>query len=294
MKFLVIGDLMIDRYLMGKMTRISAEAPVPIVDVVVQYDVLGGAANCARNLSTLTGPNIVDIAGYVGEDNDGSIILDLLHKNGINFLGWETSIKPTILKERIFAGNQQVLRMDIEEKEELMFDEALFSSFNYDSYDYIIVSDYAKGTVTRKMMDYLAPYAFKMIIDPKPENWSHYPPGVLLVTPNEFEHSKMLYRQPELPQHILVTKGKNGMTLHTDQWSKDIKTKDVENCEVMGAGDTVSATMAYTLALTGYNMVDCATIANECARYVVSQPGTAVVPQNVYQNILSSFNGEDL
>jgi bifunctional ADP-heptose synthase (sugar kinase/adenylyltransferase) len=123
-----------------------------------------------------------------------------------------------------------------------------------------------------------------MIIDPKPENWALYPSGVLLMTPNESENRQMRFVQPELPQHILVTKGKKGMTLHTDQWSKDIESKDVPNCEVIGAGDTVSATMAISLS-RGVDIVRAAKISNACAGYVVSQPSTAVVPKEVYEDI---------
>lgn len=295
MKFLVIGDLMIDRYVMGDVKRISAEAPVPVVDVKMVYDVLGGAANCASNITSLAGPDSVDIVGYLGDDNDGRIVQKLLDDEKINFRGWTTATKPTIIKERIFATGQQLIRADIEDKNDMMFDRAMWSDINFaEGYDYIIVSDYAKGTVNRELMDYLAPYAYKMIIDPKPENWACYPPGVLLVTPNEYEHKSMRYREPELPKYILVTKGRNGMTLHTDQWSQDIKGEDVENCEVIGAGDTVAATIAVVLAEHGYSMYDCASIANECARYVVTQKGTSVVPRTVYDNVISTFNGEDL
>lgn len=294
MKFLVIGDLMIDRYIMGEVNRISAEAPVPVVDVKVQYDVLGGAANCASNITSLAGPDSVDIIGYVGYDNDGLIVQKLLDDENIIFQGWLTSSKPTIIKERMFAAGHQLIRADIEDKQDMMFDRALWASLDYDRYDYIVISDYAKGTVNRELMDYLAPYAHKTIIDPKPENWACYPPGVLLVTPNEYEHSQMRWRQPELPLYILVTKGKNGMTLYADEWSLDIEGKDLDNCEVIGAGDTVVATIAVALAEYGYNMLDCCTIANECARYVVTQKGTSVVPRNVYDNIVSTYNGEDL
>lgn len=290
MKFLVVGDIMIDRYLIGEVDRISPEAPVPIVDVKFQYDVLGGAANCARNISTITGKDTVDIAGHFNpSDEAGKEVEKLLKKEGIYF--WLMGIntyKPTTLKERIFSGNQQLLRIDIENKEEIFFDNKpehpFFIKLKPEQYDYIIVSDYAKGVVTKSVMEWLAPYANKMIIDPKPENWALYPSGVLLMTPNESENRQMRFVQPELPQHILVTKGKKGMTLHTDQWSKDIESKDVPNCEVIGAGDTVSATMAISLS-RGVDIVRAAKISNACAGYVVSQPSTAVVPKEVYEDI---------
>jgi len=151
MKYLVIGDIMIDRYIMGEATKISPEAPVPIIDMRVSYDTLGGAANCARNIVSLENhPGCVDIIGYLGDDADGRCALAMLQNEGINFKGWRTSTKPTIVKERIFAGNQQMIRVDIEDKSEMPFDRPLFYNLDMDSYDYIIVSDYAKGVLAGK------------------------------------------------------------------------------------------------------------------------------------------------
>lgn len=289
MKFLVIGDLMVDRYLISNVEKISQEAPVVIANVKFQYDVLGGAANCARNISTITGKDTVDVAGHVNmHDEAGGVLRDLLKNEGIYFyfMGSNTH-KPTTIKERVFADHQQLIRIDIEDKEEIFFDNEpehdFFIKLDPKKYDYIIISDYAKGVVTRSLMDWLAPYANKMIIDPKPENWSKYPSGVLLSTPNKKEHHEMRYVQ-EMPQYILVTKGKEGMTLHSDQWSKDIESKDVPNCEVIGAGDTVAATIAISLS-RGVDIIRAAKIANACAGYVVSQPSTAVVPKEVYEDI---------
>lgn len=292
MKFLVIGDIMIDRYLVADVNRISPEAPVAIADVKFQYDVLGGAANCARNISTITGEGTVHLLGYFNYDDEaGREVKKLLMEAGI-YYHHLNSMKPTILKERIFASHQQLLRVDVEEKSNIFFDkEMIAKEIDLDMFDYIVVSDYAKGVATRELLEWVAPYANKIIIDPKPENWSIYPSGVLLFTPNEHEHHKMQYVQPEMPQYILVTKGKEGMTLHADQWSKDIKSKDVPNCEVIGAGDTVSATIAISLA-RGADMVRAAKIANACAGYVVSQQGTAVVPKAVYEDIFEQWMRE--
>lgn len=290
MKFLVIGDIMIDRYLIGEVNRISPEAPVQIVDVKYQYDVLGGAANCARNISTITGKDTVEIAGAFGQDEAGEIVQKLLKEEGIDFW-YMPNNKPTTVKERIFASNQQLLRIDLEDREEIEFYNECTTSIDpthekLNECDYIIVSDYAKGVVTQKLMDWIGAYSNKIIIDPKPENCHLYPSCVLLVTPNESEYKQMnrCWRNPDLPQHILITRGKNGMELQTDQWSKIIESKDVPNCEVMGAGDTVAAMMAISLQ-RGVDIVRAAKIANACAGYVVSQPGTAVVPKEVYENI---------
>jgi len=299
MRFLVIGDIMIDRYTVGEVNRLSPEAPVQIVDVKYQYDVLGGAANCARNIATITGENTVDILGYFDPmDDAGMKVQEFLKKDGIYFYLMATHYsKPTTIKERFFACNQQLLRVDTENKEEVPFDnepeKSFFIQLNLEQYDYIIISDYAKGVVTQNLMNYLAPYKDKIIIDPKPENWGKYPSGPLLVTPNIHEHNKMLYPQPFDPQHILVTKGKDGMSLHSrlsynSQETKDIKSNTVQNSEVIGAGDTVSAIMAICLRM-GFTMYASARIANECAGYVVSQPGTAIVPKNVFERIVHPY-----
>jgi len=118
-----------------------------------------------------------------------------------------------------------------------------------------------------------------------------YPAEPLLMTPNKHEHMTMRYKQP-LPLFTLVTEGEDGMTLHTDQWSKGIPTETVQG-EVIGAGDTVTSTMAVCLQM-GYSMIDSAKIANECAGYVVSKSGTATITREVFDNILSKFNGENL
>lgn len=290
MKFLVIGDIMIDRYLVGEVNRISPEAPVVVTDVKFQYDVLGGAGNCARNISTITGKDTVDVACHFNlQDEAGQTVRNMLVKEGIHFwLMGSNQYKPTTIKERVFADHQQLIRIDVEDKEDIIFnsgeEQINLTHEKLDEYDYIIISDYAKGVVTHKLMDWVGAYANKMIIDPKPENWAMYPSGVLLFTPNKMEAREMRYVQPHDPQHILVTEGKKGMTLQWDNYEKTIEAVDVENSEVIGAGDTVAATMAVSLQ-RGVDMVTAAKIANACAGYVVSQEGTAVVPKDVYENI---------
>lgn len=287
MKFLVIGDIMIDRYVIGKVNRISPEAPVQIVDMKFQYDALGGAANCARNISTITGEGTVDIAGSVGTDEAGGIAVKLLKAEGIKYLPMSLfNDKPTIIKERIFADNQQLIRIDIEDKHDIEFNPNALTHEMLEKYDIIIVSDYAKGVVTQALMDWIGAYKDKIVVDPKPENWSLYP-EVLLVTPNEKEFHKMRWRNTFLPEYILVTKGKEGMVLHefrNNDKITEIKSVDVPNSEVIGAGDTVTSIMAICLQ-RGVDMINSAKIANECAAYSVSQKGTVVVPKNIFENI---------
>jgi D-glycero-beta-D-manno-heptose-7-phosphate kinase len=285
MKFLVIGDLMLDRYSIGEVNRISPEAPVPIVNIKYQYDVLGGAANCARNISTITGKETVDIMGFFNpNDEAGKEIHDLLIEEGIYFYVMDFN-RPTTLKERIFAGNQQLIRIDTEFKDTIPFDSSInFKKIKLYEYDYIVVSDYAKGVVSKDLMDFISPFSYKTIIDPKPVNSLLYPSNSLLITPNEHEHEKMRYKDPK---YILVTRGKNGMSLYScnnnDNCEVDsIKINNV--VDVIGAGDTVTAIMAICFQ-RGCDVIVSSKIANRCAAYVVSQSGTSVCPKDVFELI---------
>lgn len=293
MKFLVIGDLMIDRYIIGKVNRISPEAPVPIVDVKYQYDVLGGASNCAKNISAITGEGTVDIAGAFGQDEAGEVVQKLLKKDGIK-LWYMSNDHPTTIKERVFADNQQLIRLDLEDTNEIPFyhEKTHHIALTHEilnEYDMIIVSDYAKGVVSKKLMDWIGVYKDKIIIDPKPENSHLYPEGVLLYTPNEREYNQIVLRGVELPQYILITKGDKGSTLMKRTVSgldvvEHIKAEEIEKGEVIGAGDTITAIMAICLQ-RGVDMLRSSKIANKCAAYVVSQKGTATVPKNVFEDI---------
>lgn len=301
MKYLIIGDIMIDRYVIGEVNKISQEAPIPIIDVKYQYDVLGGAANCARNIATIAPDAIVDIIGYIGKDNDGDLALSMLDEEVINFIGWRTFRKPTIVKERVIVQGQQVVRMDLEDKKAMLFNKDLFDEVALEEYDIIIVSDYAKGTVNRVLMDYLTPFAHKLIIDPKPENWSMYPDSTYLITPNEKEY-RQIVESEKRPRNLLVTKGKEGMslmhfkseTLNEDaHGTYNILTETIPNCEVIGAGDVVVAVIAVTKAITGYDLKNCCIAANECAKWVVTQPGTSVISKDVYENVLAEMRGDN-
>jgi D-beta-D-heptose 7-phosphate kinase/D-beta-D-heptose 1-phosphate adenosyltransferase len=295
-KYVVIGDVMLDRYIMGHVNRISPEAPVPIVDVKLEYGVLGGAANTARNISTIAGGENVTLIGSLGEDEAGIEVRNLLEAENINFMSLYNDMTITTVKQRIFSGDQQLLRFDIDNKEDVQIPLEMIEDVLNEA-DIIIISDYSKGVITRDLMLSIVRFRSKMIIDPKPENWAKYPGGVFLMTPNESEFHSMRFVKPE-PDYMLVTKGKNGMSLIEygreieDRNYKDLVTnitsKEVSNCEVIGAGDTVTAIMAICIA-NGVSMKESAMIANECARYVVSQSGTAVVPIEVFKEVFASY-----
>ena len=283
-KYVVIGDVMLDRYIMGHVNRISPEAPVPVVDVKLEYGVLGGAANTARNISTIVGGENVTLIGSLGEDEAGKEVKKLLETENINFMSLYNDMTITTVKERVFAGNQQLIRFDMDNKEDIEIPFEFIEDVVKEA-DVIVISDYAKGVITRDLMLSLVFFRNKMIIDPKPENWAKYPGGVFLMTPNEHEHNIMRYISPD-PDYKLITKGKNGMLLVSNTWTKEIASKEVSNCEVIGAGDTVTAIMAVCIPMS-VSIEESAKIANECARYVVSQSGTAVVPLEVFKEIFN-------
>ena len=299
-KYVVIGDVMLDRYIMGNVNRISPEAPVPIVDVKLEYGVLGGAANTARNISTIVGGENVTLIGSLGEDEAGKEVRNLLKAENINFMPLYNDMTITTVKERIFGGDQQLLRFDMDNTEdvEIPFE---FIEEVVNEADVIVISDYAKGVITRDLMLSLVFFRSKIIIDPKPENWAKYPGGCFLMTPNESEFHSMRWINPK-PDYCLVTKGKGGMSLidGREKESRDydalvthITSEEVLNCEVIGAGDTVTAIMAICISMS-VSMKESAKIANECARYVVSQVGTAVVPLEVFKDIFDKVRNLEL
>ena len=299
-KYVVIGDVMLDRYIMGNVNRISPEAPVPIVDVKLEYGVLGGAANTARNISTIVGGENVTLIGSLGEDEAGKEVRTLLKEENINFMPLYNDMTITTVKERIFGGDQQLLRFDMDNTEdvEIPFE---FIEEVVNEADVIVISDYAKGVITRDLMLSLVFFRSKIIIDPKPENWAKYPGGCFLMTPNESEFHSMRWINPK-PDYCLVTKGKGGMSLidGREKESRDydalvthITSEEVLNCEVIGAGDTVTAIMAICISMS-VSMKESAKIANECARYVVSQVGTAVVPLEVFKDIFDKVRNLEL
>jgi D-glycero-beta-D-manno-heptose-7-phosphate kinase len=290
-KILVVGDIMLDKYVVGDVSRISPEAPVPIVNVRDEYHTLGGSGNVVRNIRELGAK--VDCLGSVGRDSEGLTIINELERIGAEeliFIGSER----TIVKERIIADHRlvQMLRIDREINETIPAKEVIEVLKNKSKNDYhmIIISDYAKGMVTHELIEYLkenidAP----IIIDPKPENaWMYN--DILMITPNEKEWMEMqLSSRPGLRniQYVLQTMGKKGMKLIEGHQELFIEAEPVDIYNVSGAGDTVVAVMAVCLSM-GIPIEKSAIIANRCAGYVVTQPGTSIVPKSKFNEILNS------
>lgn len=290
-KILVVGDIMLDKYVVGEVNRISPEAPVQIVDVNKEYSTLGGSGNVVRNIREL-GAN-VDCLASIGNDGEGLTIKNKLKEIGVKdltFLGSER----TITKERIIAEHRlvQMLRIDREVKKNVSTKAAinrLKESLN--EYHMIVVSDYAKGMITYELMEYLKEHQnVKIIVDPKPKNGFMYN-GVFMITPNEKEWGSMQASSAYIldkVKYILQTRGSKGMRLIESDETWDIKAEPVDIYNVSGAGDTVVAVMAVCLSI-GWSPLDAANIANKCAGYVITQPGTSVVPKDKFMNIIDNY-----
>jgi len=299
LKILVVGDIMLDRYVVGDVQRISPEAPVPIVYVREQYNTLGGCGNVVRNLRELGVQ--VDCLASVGIDADGETISSELKHIGAKSLLFYGS-KQTTVKERIIADQRkvQMLRIDREDVKSigghLPID--VFVRMCKDDYNMVIVSDYAKGMISHGLMEFLKhEQNADIIVDPKPRNGGIYN-GVFMVTPNEKEWAEMLFSSAYNLNHvkfILETKGNKGMTLidNVNETSEDIEAEDVPVYNVSGAGDTVVAIMATCLSMK-IDPLKSARIANKCAGYVVTQTGTSVVPKNIFTKHVKCVLGNNI
>ncbi len=296
LKILVVGDLILDRYLYGKVERISPEAPVPIVEVEREEVRLGGAGNVSANLADLGVETFV--TGVIGEDMAGENVLELLKGKGIRPL-LVTDSRPTTQKTRIVSLSQQLLRIDREERSpvEGKVLEELVEVVRDGDFDGIIVSDYAKGVVVGKLIDILRERGIFFAVDPRPVNRELYR-GASLMTPNEKELKAMtdpLSRESAEERGIklkealgldtlIVTRGSKGMSLFRDG-IKHFPARAKEVYDVTGAGDTVIAVLtAFYLAEGDWDLA--CEMANLCAGIVVGELGTATVtPEEILREL---------
>ena len=305
-RIMVVGDVMIDQYIWGRVCRVSSEAPVPVVDVTFETLTTGGAANTARNLQAL-GANAA-VMGVVGPDAMGERLEKLLAQENIATQGLlEDEKRHTTIKTRIVAHQQQVVRYDRETRTELpawLTKLALDHLHEAaDEMDAIIVADYAKGFVTQPLYDGIVKMTQAtnkiLSVDPKPRH-SMRLHDMTVATPNRAEvfaaaghtdslpensplRDHALLRAGEMlfhrwrPQILVLTLGEHGLCLmQRDKGPVHIPTVAREIFDVSGAGDTVIA--AYTLALTaGATPLEAAIISNHAAGVVVGKFGTATV-----------------
>jgi rfaE bifunctional protein kinase chain/domain len=298
LRVLVIGDVMLDRFIVGRVTRISPEAPVPVVRFQSEHLRLGGAANVAHNVAAL-GAN-VSLVGIVGRDQAADRLRRQLEDSQIEASGLvEDSTRPTVEKVRIVtARNQQVARIDYEEDadaaagvEEQLVDRIAGAMRQA---DVLLVSDYLKGTVTRGVMHSLArckSHGTPLLVDPKIPHLDFYA-SATLVTPNQLEAETATHRRIRTDDEarvaaadfrqragcdaVLITRGEQGMWLSSRDAEGSIPSVAREVSDVTGAGDTVIATLALALAAGG-TLAEAAMLANYAAGVVVGRFGAATV-----------------
>lgn len=304
LRILVLGDFMLDHFLWGRVDRISPEAPVPVVDVDRETFALGGAGNVVMNVKSL-GAHPVPL-GISGRDLAGERILQLLKESGIPSETMVSCSRPTTQKTRIIAHQQQVVRVDREDRN--FIDAALRSELErlfaerLPEVDAVLVSDYSKGTLSPELLSHVLPMAAKakkiVCLDPKIRHFSSYTP-VTVITPNQSEAAAILgypiATQEELEEAgrrilklidcraLLITRGEKGMALFSEGKLTLVPTHAREVYDVTGAGDTVISVLCLALA-AGSDMLAAVQLANMAAGIVVGKLGTAsVTPQELLE-----------
>jgi rfaE bifunctional protein kinase chain/domain len=296
---LVLGDVMMDEYIWGKVSRISPEAPVPVVAVSHETKMLGGAANVILNMATLGARPV--LCGVIGDDATGRELLGEIEKAGLVSEGLIVEPgRPTSIKTRVVAHNQQVVRFDRESVRKIQAETADkildFVEKTLPSIDAVVVSDYGKGVVSHDVMKGIVQLTRSwkgvVAVDPKTGNFQYYH-GVDVITPNhheagifcgfEIEDKETLLRAgrsmlEELEcRAVLITQGPAGMTLfERDGGVHHIPTVARKVYDVTGAGDTVIGTLCLGLA-SGLDMRSSALISNFAAGIVVGEIGTSTV-----------------
>jgi D-beta-D-heptose 7-phosphate kinase / D-beta-D-heptose 1-phosphate adenosyltransferase len=296
-RILIVGDLMLDRYHFGTVSRISPEAPVPVVKVTRSSDTLGGAGNVANNGSHLGAS--VALIGPLGDDENGARVKALCRQRNINLTVIPLGA-PTITKTRIIGEHQQIVRIDVEE--EFRFSAVNFAFAKKTILEKIkwativVLSDYGKGFCCDELCALVIGGAKKqglpVIVDPKGPRWAKYS-GATVITPNVKELSDIALRPIKNDDiaiaaaagavrkkfridSLLVTRSEKGMSLINNRSVEHFPTHAREVFDVSGAGDTVVATLAASLAC-GRSLRESALLANKAAGIVVGKIGTAPI-----------------
>jgi D-beta-D-heptose 7-phosphate kinase / D-beta-D-heptose 1-phosphate adenosyltransferase len=301
-RVVVLGDVMLDRFVYGLVERVSPEAPIPVLHYQSERSMLGGAANVARNIVGLGGQAV--LIGVLGADAAGDTVADhLCREDGIDGRFVRVADHPTTVKTRFVSSGQQIMRLDIERR--LVVDRATEDALVeravecLDGAGALVLSDYAKGvlspTVIRRVIDAAVARSLLVIVDPKTSDVARYA-GASVITPNAAEATMIsgidcsiaanvdaaakAIRDKAEVDTVVITRGAQGMTVWApaagDDRSVDLPTVATEVFDVSGAGDTVVATLALALAV-GTPVADAARLANAAAGVAVGKRGTAVV-----------------
>ena len=315
-RVLVVGDVMMDEYIWGRVDRISPEAPIPVVAVSGETHRPGGAANVAWNIRMLGGE--ADLVGVVGSDAQGKQLAAELKAKGIDDSGLVyDSDRPTIQKTRVMAQNQQVVRIDRERQhpisEKIQKEVLERCRAAMQKADAVVLSDYAKGLLSADLVRALvadAKLAGKPITaDPKPSNIELFK-GVTLISPNAGEALAATGRQADIhsdeafeevgkalreqlkAESVLITRSEAGMTLVEKFGSAHIHSHAQKVFDVTGAGDTVISTLTLALAAGG-SAKESAALANLAASVVVAEVGVAAVTPEQLDQVIDE-HAEDL
>ena len=312
-RLLIVGDAMLDKFIAGRVTRISPEAPVPVVTFGHESYRIGGAANVAHNAAALGGH--ATLIAVTGQDDAAATLAQACREAGVSpaFIG--DPARPTTTKVRIVTErNQQVARVDYENDADVAGDveRRIIAAVQQHAADAsaIVVSDYLKGTITERVMQTAveAGHARKIpiLVDPKIPHIDYYR-GATVITPNHHEAeiatnmrvrtdddarlAARAFRERAACHAVLMTRGDQGMWLLGDGVEDSLPASAREVADVTGAGDTVIATMALALA-AGATLVEAARLANEAAGLAVAKFGPAVVtPAELLRAIVASANG---
>ncbi len=309
-KIVVLGDIMLDKYVYGRISRVSPEAPVPVFEVEREVYSPGGAGNTAANITSLGGNAY--LIGVLGIDKNSGLMIEALKEKKVNVGNIVLcENRPTTVKMRFIALNQHVVRVDKEESSCVNpgVENKILSSLEdlVGSCRLVVVSDYAKGVITKNVMEGLNKLAYNtgkiVIIDPKPKNKMLYK-NFSLVIPNliearemagDFDDYKDLGRKlmEELNSNVLLTRGEQGMSLFLNHGAKRGVCEDLgvvarEIRDLTGARDTVTAAFALSLS-SNASYYDAAEIANYAAGIVVGKLGTSTTTRRELLNAISTY-----
>ena len=295
-KVLVVGDFMIDHYIIGESNRMSPEAPVPVVVPKKEYVIPGGAGNVAMNMSSLGAQ--VSCVGVIGDDSWGEKLLSILNERGIDST-YIDKIKDfkTTLKQRIYSNDKQIARID---NEEILKQKCSFMDEKFNNYDVIILSDYNKGVLTTNWFQ--KPENVTVFLDPKKSFINFNQCDIITPNLNELkqlsgnniiseedikESCKMILNKYNL-KYIIAKRGDEGITIiGNNDYVKHLKAKFVEAPDVTGAGDTVISSISLAFAVTN-NIEKSAEFAIYSSALAVSKLGTATVTIDEINNYINT------
>jgi D-beta-D-heptose 7-phosphate kinase/D-beta-D-heptose 1-phosphate adenosyltransferase len=302
-KILVVGDVMLDKYIFGSIEKISQEAPTAVLNVISDKNEnirLGGAANVAANVKSLGSD--VTLVSLTGNDYNSKILKNILKKKKIKYYFFQVNNFFITEKTRIVCNNQQMIRLDKDSPNIVVYPKLFESKFNklLKNINYLIISDYNKGSIKniKKIINLATKKKIKVLIDSKNKNTDLYK-NSFLVKPNLKEFEKMFNTTINEPKinyivikllkklnisYLLVTLGKDGMKLFSKHGVKEFSSKKKEVFDVTGAGDTVLAALAVHLSKSN-NIVDSVQFALNAAETVISKFGTATVSEEEINNV---------